>query len=553
MTELPRTIAAVLLRHAETRGRQRALGFRENGRWTSWSFAQYLEEATRAAAGLRAAGVAGGDHVLALVVEPEAAAALILGAWIVGAVPIQVGIPYRLTDTAAFVRELGDMATRLRSRFLVVSEQFAAGATVDGVHVVTASEVRSERHGIVKYSPSDRSHDVALVQLTSGSTGHPRGVVIGHDELVLHMDSMSRALPVAREGMVGVSWLPLHHDMGLIGGLLFPLYNGFPVQVLSPLDFRARPFAWLEAMSEFEAGITAAPPSAYSLVARLAGRAEEAKLDLSRWECAMIGAEPISPRLIRSFSAAFAPCGFRPEAFFPVYGLAEATVAVTFPPLLAPTRFDAVSRSALERDGRAVPTDDERDRIEWTGVGSAIPNSEIRIVDGDGNELGERTVGEILVASKTLFCGYFDEPAATREAIVDGFLRTGDLGYVADGRLFVTGRKKELIISGGRNVVPSVIEDVVSAVDGIRPGCVAAVGLYSAALETEEIWVVAETKLGAEEHRALSHRVRDALRIRGISIDHVRFLAPGTMPKTTSGKVQRGRIRRELDAKASVG
>jgi acyl-CoA synthetase (AMP-forming)/AMP-acid ligase II len=371
-------------------------------------------------------------------------------------------------------------------------------------------------------------------------------VVVGHDELLLHMESMSRALPVAREGMTGVSWLPLHHDMGLIGGLLFPLYNGFPIHLLSPLDFRSRPFSWLEALSEFRAGITPGPPSAYSLALRLAARASEAKLDLSALECAMIGAEPISARLVRAFSEAFAPCGFRPEAFFPVYGLAEATVAVTFPPLLAPTRVESVSRSGLERDGVAAPPQQPDDLVEWVGVGSAIPNSEIKIVDDQGGELGERHVGEILVKSKTLFRGYFDDPGATRDAVVDGWLRTGDLGYVAGGHLFVTGRRKDIIIKGGHNLVPAVIEELVSSVEGVRTGCVAAIGIHVPALETEEIWVVAETKLEPSEHRDLSHRVRDALKRRGIAVDRIRLVEPGTLPKTTSGKIQRTLVRDEV-------
>jgi acyl-CoA synthetase (AMP-forming)/AMP-acid ligase II len=416
----------------------------------------------------------------------------------------------------------------------------------ESIRLATATEVCDAAAGAGTLPSSSRPHDVALIQLTSGSTGHPRGVVVGHDELLLHMESMSRALPVARDGMTGVSWLPLHHDMGLIGGLLFPLYNGFPVHLLSPVEFRARPFAWLEALSEFKAGITPGPPSAYSLAVRLAPRAVEAKLDFSALECAMIGAEPISARFIRTFSEAFAPCGFRPEAFFPVYGLAEATVAVTFPPLLAPTRIDAVSRSGLERGGRALPSSHTDDLVEWVGVGTAIPNSEIKIVDDDNRVLPERHVGEIFVRSKTLFRGYFDALDETRDAIVDGWLRTGDLGYLFGDHLFVTGRRKDIIIKGGHNLSPTVIEELVSSVEGIRTGCVAAVGIYVSALETEEVWVVAETKLEAAAHRELSHRVRDALKLRGITVDQVRLVEPGTLPKTTSGKIQRTRVRDEV-------
>lgn len=548
MTTAPRTLAEILRERAETRGQRVALGFRRGGEWRSWTFSEYFEEVERAAAGLGALGVATGDHVLVLVVEPEQAATLTLGSWYCGAVPIQVGIPYRLTDPGRFVSELEETARRLRASTLVVSDQFAPAEQHGPLRIVTTADVRKASSERAASPPSDRLHDVALVQLTSGSTGHPRGVVVGHEELLLHMQSMSRALPVARDGTTGVSWLPLHHDMGLIGGLLFPLYNGFPVHLLSPLEFRQRPFAWLEALSEFKAGITPGPPSAYSLAIRMADRAAAAGLDFSALECAMIGAEPISARLIRTFSDAFAPCGFRPEAFFPVYGLAEATVAVTFPPLLGPTRIDRVSRVALEREARASSPRDPDDAVEWVGVGKAIPASELKIVDATGHEVGERIAGEIHVRSRTLFRGYFDDVEASREAVVDGWLKTGDVGYVADGDLFVTGRKKDIIIKGGHNMAPAVVEELVSSVDGVRAGCVAAIGLHVPELETEELWVVAETKLDVAEHRSLSLRIRDTLKARGISVDQIRFVEPGTLPKTTSGKIQRKLIRDEVRA-----
>jgi acyl-CoA synthetase (AMP-forming)/AMP-acid ligase II len=296
--------------------------------------------------------------------------------------------------------------------------------------------------------------------------------------------------------------------------------------------------AWLEAMSDLRATICAAPPSAYALVQRLARKAAETGLRFDAWECAMIGAEPISAGLLRRFADAFAPLGFRAEAFFPVYGLAEATVAVTFPKLLAPTRFDVIDRAALERDGVAVPRAAGPGSIELVGVGAPIPRTEMRIVDEDGAALPERHVGEILVAAPTLMTGY-DDPAATARAFSGKYLKTGDLGYVHEGCLFVTGRAKELIIKGGHNLIPSVIEEIAAEVEGVRAGCVAAVGVRSPEDETELCHVVAETKLDAAEHARLADQLREALRAQGIVIDAVHFLPPGTLPKTTSGKLRR--------------
>ncbi len=476
-----------------------------------------------------------------LALEPEVGATLVLGAWILGAVPIQIGAPYRLDDVGRFLRELEATAERLDARLLVVSESLAAFAegTTTRLRIVSAGAVLGEEVGSSP-KPAGAEGSVALVQLTSGTTGRPRGVVITHEALLLHMESMSRALVLSEEARTAVSWLPR---------LLFPLFNGFPVYLLSPLDFRTRPLGWLEALSELRAGITAAPPSAYAILLRLKERAAAAKLDLGQLECAMIGAEPISARLLRAFSQAYAPCHFRPEAFFPVYGLAEATVAVTFPELLAPMCVDVVSRRSLEEGCRAAPASDGDDSLEFVAVGTAIPSSEIRIVTADEHPLPERHVGEIQVRSTTLMRGYFEDEEATRATFTeDGWLRTGDLGYLAGGGLFVTGREKELIIKGGRNVTPHALEEIVSAIDGVRCGCVAAVGVRAPELETEEIWVVAETKRDIALHRELAHRIRAELKARGMPVDQIRLVPPGTLPKTTSGKLERVRLRRELES-----
>jgi fatty-acyl-CoA synthase len=292
-------------------------------------------------------------------------------------------------------------------------------------------------------------------------------------------------------------------------------------------------------MSEAKATICAAPPSAYAICLPLAGKALEERLDLSAWEVAMVGAETVSPSLLQKFSRAFQPCGFRSEAFFPVYGLAEATVAVTFPRKLTASRVDRIDRATLEREGRAVPTAPGPAAVELTGLGTAIPRTQMRLVDEQNQTVREREQGEILIRSATLMKGYYSEPEATEATYWEGWLRTGDLGYVANGDLFVTGRKKELIIKGGHNLSPAAIEDVASAVEGVRAGCLAAVGVRSAERETEHAYLVAETKLEAEARSSLDELIRERLREHGMSVDFVLLVAPGTLPKTTSGKVRR--------------
>lgn len=544
------TIGELLLARAEQAPGEDGLFHHAGGEWVGWSWERYRDHAARAGAGLRAEGVRPGDHVLLLVAEIDVAVTTLFGLWAIGAVPIFVGLPYRLDDVAAFVAELRRTAQRLDARTLV-SDAFV------GLVDDEAASPRVLAAGALRGEPEDPRAPVdpdapALIQLTSGSTGHPRGVVLSHRAVLANLAAISAALPAGEEARE-VTWLPLHHDMGLIGGLLYPLFNGFPVHVLSPLAFRSDPFLWLRTMSDVRATCTPAPPSAYAIATRLARRAVDEGLDLGALRCAMVGAEPIAPRVLRDFAAAFEPCGLRPEAFFPVYGLAEATVAVTFPEVLAPTRVDRVDRAVLERDGVAVPAGEGPASLELVGVGRPLPGTELRIVR-DGELAGERVEGELHVRAASLMDGYFAEPDATAAAIdAGGWLATGDLGYVAGGDLFVTGRVKDLIIKGGHNLMPAPIEEIAGGVDGVRAGCVAAVGLPSARRGTELVVVVAETKAAASEHPRLARRVREALRLRGIAVDRVELVAPGTIPRTTSGKVRRREVARTLALRDTAG
>jgi fatty-acyl-CoA synthase len=532
----PRTLAGILRSRAtSSRRHQLAIRFREGGDWVAWTWGQYDEAARAAAAGLWTAGVRPGDRLLLLVPEVRTAVTVLFGAWALGAVPIPVGLPFSLTDPAAFLDRLTETARRLGADVLLLSAALARlGGGGDGVRRLVAEDLLGGST-VAPLPDADDARAPAYIQLTSGSTGHPRAIAVPHGRLLRHLAAMSAALPSSPES-VAVSWLPLHHDMGLLGGLLFPFYNGFLAHMISTFDFRNRPWCWLEAMAGCRATICAAPPSAYAIALQLAPRAVRSGFDLSAWECAMVGAEPISAGLLRRFAVALAPCGFRAEAFFPVYGLAEATVAVTFPRLLAPTRFDRVDRPLMECDGKAVAAG--AGALEFVGVGRPIPGTEVRIAGRGGETLPGRTVGEILVRSSTLMDGYLGEPRETAP-FRDGWLQTGDLGYLADGELFVTGRAKDLIIIGGHNLVPSVLEEIVAGVDGVRLSGAAAVGVRCPERETERAVIVAETRLEAPEQPALAARIRAALNNHGVIVDQVVLVPPRSLPRTTSGKLRR--------------
>jgi acyl-CoA synthetase (AMP-forming)/AMP-acid ligase II len=530
----PRTLASLLRTRADgPMAALPALHLFKSGGWHTWSWAAYWRHVQTTAAGLRAAGIRPGDHVVVVAVDIESAVRTILGAWAIGAVPTPIGGSFRASDIASHAAYIDECAAIVDGDALVVPAEMAALVGRDGAtrRVLVAEQLSGHPDDLT--DPDDVG-EVALIQLTSGTTGRQRGVVVSHAHLRAHLAAMAAALPL-RRGAVGVSWLPLYHDMGLVGGLLFPLHCGFELRLSSPSAFRSNPFGWLETLSKFGATITAAPPSVWTLCIRLAARAAERGLDLSRLDCALVGAEPISGRTMREFADAFAPCGFAPEAFFPVYGLAEATLSVTFPALRTSRRFDRVSACRLA-SGDAEPATDPEPAATFVGVGRPIPGVRVRIVDRQGADLPERRIGRILVRSEHGMTSYYRGPA------VDDWIDTGDLGYRADGDLFVTGREKELIIRAGAKLVPAFIEEVVERVDGVRAGRTAAIGVWSEPHATELAWVVAETRRPHAEHAMLARAVRDALEAHGVNIDGVRFVAPDTLPKTTSGKLMRARV-----------
>jgi acyl-CoA synthetase (AMP-forming)/AMP-acid ligase II len=539
------TLADVFRERAASQPDRLALGLEHEGVWLEWTWRTFWERASAMGATFSAAGVGAGGRVLVVLPDVYDGVPALFGLWAIGAVPIQVGVPYRLTNLTTFVGQLDALARRLEVQGLVVPRGLASEVALHAsVAVIPATSLPGADLEASRPIPPDAP---AFIQLTSGSTTSPRGVVVTHARLLRHLAAISAALP-SHPTSVAVSWLPLHHDMGLVVGLLFPFFNDFPVHMISPGTFRADPLCWLATMSRVRGTICAAPPSAYGLCVRLADRARDAGLDLRSWECAMVGAEPISPALLRRFAAAFVPLGFRESAFFPVYGLAEATVAVTFPRPGEPPRVDVVDRANLERDGRARPvsTNGVERILEFTGVGRPIPGTEVEVVDEHDQPVPERIVGRIRVRSDSLMSCYAGEPDATSETVVNGWLRTGDLGYVADGDLFISGRLKELIIAGGQNIFPSVVEEVAGQDPEVRSGCVAAVGIWSPALATEQIVVVCETRADPPRRHLLAARVRESLRASGIPIERVIVVAAGLLPRTTSGKLRRAALREVL-------
>jgi 1-acyl-sn-glycerol-3-phosphate acyltransferase len=354
---------------------------------------------------------------------------------------------------------------------------------------------------------------------------------------------------------VFVSWLPLYHDMGLIGAWLGSLYHGFTLVVMSPLTFLTRPVRWLQAIHDHRASLSGAPNFAYELcVRRIPDRALD-ELDLSTWRWAFNGAEPVSPTTLERFRERFARCGLRPEAIAPVYGLAEAAVGLTFPPTGRGPLVDRVDREAFVHSGRARPTEAEGpSALRFVSCGRPLLGHAVRVVDAAGHELGEREEGTLEFRGPSATRGYYRDPEATARLFDGAWLDTGDLGYIAGGELYVTGRVKDVILRAGRTLHPEELEEAIGEVPGVRKGCVAVFASADHVSGTERIVVLAETReVSPEAVATLRTQVRArASELVGVSPDEVVLAPPHTVPKTSSGKIRRA-ASRELYERGEIG
>ncbi|MFO7280004.1 MAG: AMP-binding protein [Thermoanaerobacterales bacterium] len=501
------------------------------------------EQAKGYAAALQARGVRPGDHVALLSPTTRELVTAIQATWLAGATVVVLPLPMRLSSVEEFVAQTRQRVRHADAALCLVDPELAAFVSPepgDPPLVEIGELAAGDPAAWVR--PDDDPERLVILQFTSGSTSDPKGVMLPDRVVRANLDAIAEAAKLDVDEDVVVSWLPLYHDMGLVGILTLTMSTGTALVLGAPQDFTARPARWMEWISRYGGTATAGPNFSYVLATRALKRAEG--LDLSRLRIALNGAEPIDPDQVEEFVEAGRPHGLRPEAVFPAFGMAEVAIAGTFPEPLSGMQVDCVDRRVLETERYAAPVPPGTEGSRRLPIlGRPVPGLEIRVVDPErGTPLRDREVGELEIRGTSVTPGYYKRPDADAELFHDGWLRTGDLAYLLDGQLVMCGRIKDVIIVGGRNVFPEDVERAVGELEGVRAGNVIAFGVEGDR-GRESLVVVAETK--AEDLAAVRRQVAERVReVVGIPAKDIVLVTPGTLPKTSSGKLQRGLCRR---------
>lgn len=521
---------------------------------------QIHDESRRIAAALQARGIEPGHHVALLGPTSRGLMTAIRGCWLSGAASMVLPLPMRMASLEAFVEGTRARIRHGEARLIVIDDQLVDFyQPVPGdPPTVTLSRLTAESRvlsGETWEAPPTDPERLVILQYTSGSTSEPKGVMIPERVLLANVDACCTAAQLG-PGEVMVSWLPLYHDMGLVGFLSVPMLTGVDLVQAGPQDFMAHPGQWMQWISDHRGTATAGPNFAWVLATRALKRMSG--IDLSSLTLALSGAEPVDPAAVEAFVAAAAPFGFSPGSIFPAFGMAEVAIGGAFPPRHRGLICDNVDRLALESEKIAKPIDtdigpgdtslqgvgrdDELTVRRLPLLGRAVPGLDMKVVDPQTREaLPDRHVGELLLRGTSVTPGYFKRPDATRDMFHEGWLCTGDLAYLVDGELVICGRIKDVIIVGGRNVFPEDIERAVGRVEGVRAGNVIAFGVEGYKGK-ESVVVVAEVK--SDDLDTVRHAVHSAaLEVSGLPPRDVMLVRPGTLPKTSSGKLQRAKCR----------
>lgn len=508
------------------------------------TFADLYTAGCRVSNSFKRLGIRRGDRLVIALPTSLNFFSVYLGALLSGVIPLVVPVHKTCRSIESYAQQLSANAVAIGSNHIVLSENlyeqlklYSPRTFLDASMLCINDDV--SLFDFTKVNESSICH----LQSTSGSTGNAKYAVIRHSNIVANVRAIGQAIR-HRDNDILLTWLPFFHDMGLIG-ISYALYWQCPLIATDPSNFVRNPVKfWLELLSRFGATLSPAPNSAFQVCTRLAKRRVYEGMDLSKWRVALCGAEPIYEDTIRRFHEAFSPYGFSEKAMLPVYGLAEATLAVTISDVNTKPLIESIDADLAESEGCCVPSfSDSRRQISVVSVGKVISGHEVRIVDEQGLILGERRIGEIEFAGPSVIDSYWSKLNSSGVLKqVDGFLSTGDFGYVADGQVYVTGRKKDIIIIGGRNFIPSQIEALTEKVinSDILKGT-AAFGIRDKGTGTETLHIVIESRFvprpdELDAEKRIRNSIEEEFGLTGIVIHWVR---KGQIPKTTSGKIQR--------------
>ena len=511
------------------------------------SASQFNQHAFQLAHALDSIGIAPDDVVILVLQHSEVLLSAFWGAIYLGAIPSIFPFLTEKLDPTLYLERVEKLIAESGAKAVITYPEFKHQMTkiLSGLDCAILSTDQVRTIAGAEYSDikadAHSSNDIAFLQHSSGTTGLQKGVALSHRAVLNQITAYSKAINLSPDDVIA-SWLPLYHDMGLIAGFIMPLVTGTPLVLMSPFEWVRKPYMLLQTIHKYNATLCWLPNFAYNLIARTARQQFLEGVDLSHWRAAINCSEPVIAESHSSLLDKLSPYGFSETSLATCYAMAENTFAVTQSSIGESPNIDIIDLRALQEEQKAISTLDGPTIVKMVSCGKPIQGTELRIIE-DGNILAEREIGEIAIRSNSMLAGYHRRPSLTLDAFQDGWYLTGDMGYLADGELYITGRKKDLIIVGGKNIYPQDLESIANGVEGIYPGRAVAFGIVDDRMGTEGVVMVCELKTNADDEMQyqIEHELRSQIaKTTEITLSDIRLVEHRWVIKTSSGKIARG-------------
>lgn len=532
-----------ILRRAASDSQNSVIGFLNDSGDDTITYSQLLKEATIVAIGLVNEGIKKGDKVIIATDNNRESMIMLWGCFLCGAIPTVLQPPPTFSGYNPPVVKMLKVYEQLEQP-LVFMSIIPAGADVPEMRFITTGSLNT--HGTLALVPID-ANDLAFIQFSSGSTGDPKGIMLTHYNIMVNLDAINVGLAIKPGDVIG-NWMPLFHDMGLVGYHLAAIYTSLEQWHIETIDFIKNPGLWLNMLSDKKVKVTGCPNFGLSLTLRYLKRLKvKGNWDFSSVEAMLNGAEPISVQIMKDFISELSPYNFSPEAMMPVYGLAEVTLAATFTPIMQPTVVTAFDAVSLDRDHTAKEVQAGNENTTElvrliTSVGVPLNDIEIMITDRDFNPLPENNAGLICIKGDSVTTGYYNKPEDTQQSFHEGWFNTGDIGFLHKGNYYISGRFKDIIFKNGRHYFANDLEELACNVEGVSYGKVCFAGITNNFNAEEEVVAFIAGSVG-EKAQELYKELRNLLRSKlGITLDKLIMVRSNEIPKTSSGKLQRYKL-----------